>query len=170
MVLNKEGIPIGDLSVSYEAKEAYRQWLTEESEFKPTSDVLEHLQNLEESEDLPRITDFDTLYQNNKEWEEFCIQHKMNPVEVWWQFKNANVLPAQRTQVLAFELITDIIRTVLTKDDDGIIPLGDRLGEECLAIRIEKEMMERGHSAAQFSQVCQLLGCGLEKYLQERFF
>ena len=170
MVLNKEGISVGDLSVSYEAKEAYRQWLTEESEFKPTSDVLEHLQNLEESEDLPRITDFDTLYQNNKEWEEFCIQHKMNPVEVWWQFKNANVLPPQRTQVLAFELITDVIRTVLAKDDDGIIPLGERLGEERLAIRIEKEMMERGYSAAQFSQVCQLLGCGLEKYLQERFF
>lgn len=170
MVLDKEGIPVGDLSVSYEAKEAYRQWLTEESEFKPTSDVLEHLQNLEESEDLPRITDFDTLYQNNKEWEEFCIQHKMNPVEVWWQFKNANVLPPQRTQVLAFELLTDVIRTVLAKDDDGIIPLGDRLGEERLAIRIEKEMMERGYSAAQFSQVCQLLGCGLEKYLQERFF
>lgn len=170
MVLNKEGISVGDLSVSYEAKEAYRQWLTEESEFKPTSDVLEHLQNLEESEYLPRITDFDTLYQNNKEWEEFCIQHKMNPVEVWWQFKNANVLPPQRTQVLAFELITDVIRTVLAKDDDGIIPLGERLGEERLAIRIEKEMMERGYSAAQFSQVCQLLGCGLKKYLQERFF
>lgn len=170
MALDKEGIPVGDLPVSHEAKEAYRQWLTEESEFKPTSDVLEHLQNLEESEDLPRIIDFDTLYQNNKEWEEFCIQHKMNPVEAWWQFKNANMLPPQRTQVLAFELITDVIRTVLVKDDDGIIPLGDRLGEERLAIRIEKEMMERGYSAAQFSQVCQLLGCGLEKYLQERFF
>ena len=170
MVLDKEGIPVGDLSVSYEAKEAYRQWLTEESEFKPTSDVLEHLQNLEESEDLPRITDFDTLYQNNNEWEEFCIKRNVNPVEAWWQFKNANVLPPQRTQVLAFELITDVIRTVLAKDDDGIIPLGDRLGEERLAIRIEKEMMERGYSAAQFSQVCQLLGCPLEKYLQERFF
>ena len=71
---------------------------------------------------------------------------------------------------MAFELITDVIRTVLAKDDDGIIPLGERLGEERLAIRIEKEMMERGYSAAQFSQVCQLLGCGLEKYLQERFF
>ena len=170
MVLDKEGIPVGDLPVSREAKEAYRQWLMLESEFKPTSDVLEHLQNLEEREDLPRITDFDTLYQNNNEWEEFCIKRNVNPVEAWWQFKNANVLPPQRTQVLAFELITDVIRTVLAKDDDGIIPLGDRLGEERLAIRIEKEMMERGYSAAQFSQVCQLLGCGLEKYLQERFF
>ena len=170
MVLDKEGIPVGDLPVSHEAKVAYKQWLMSESEFKPTSDVLEHIQNLEERDDLPKITDFDTLYQNNNEWEEFCIKRNVNPVEAWWQFKNANVLPPQRTQVLAFELITDVIRTVLAKDDDGIIPLGDRLGEERLAIRIEKEMMERGYSAAQFSQVCQLLGCGLEKYLQERFF
>lgn len=170
MVLDKEGVPVGDLPVSHEAKVAYKQWLTEESEFKPTSDVLEHLEDLEERDDLPKITDFDTLYQNNNEWEEFCIKRNVNPVEAWWQFKNANVLPPQRTQVLAFELITDVIRTVLAKDDDGIIPLGDRLGEERLAIRIEKEMMERGYSAAQFSQVCQLLGCPLEKYLQERFF
>ena len=170
MVLDKEGIPVGDLPVSHEAKAAYKQWLMLESEFKPTSDVLEHLEYLEERDDLPKITDFDTLYQNNNEWEEFCIKRNVNPVEAWWQFKNANVLPPQRTQVLAFELITDVIRTVLAKDDDGIIPLGDRLGEERLAIRIEKEMMERGYSAAQFSQVCQLLGCPLEKYLQERFF
>ena len=170
MVLDKEGIPVGDLPVSHKAKVAYKQWLTEESEFKPTSDVLEHLENLKERDDLPKITDFDTLYQNNNEWEEFCIKHNVNPVEAWWQFKNANVLPPQRTQVLAFELLTDVIRTVLAKDDDGIIPLGDRLGEERLAIRIEREMVERGYSAAQFSQVCQLLGCGLEKYLQERFF
>lgn len=170
MVLDKEGIPVGDLPVSHEAKAAYKQWLMSESEFKPTNDVLEHLENLEERDDLPKILDFDTLYQNNNEWEEFCIKRNVNPVEAWWQFKNANVLPPQRTQVLAFELITDVIRTVLAKDDDGIIPLGDRLGEERLAIRIEKEMMERGYSAAQFSQVCQLLGCPLEKYLQERFF
>ena len=170
MVLDKEGIPVGDLPVSHEAKVAYKQWLMSESEFKPTNDVLGHIDNLEECNDLPKITDFDTLYQNNNEWEEFCIKRNVNPVEAWWQFKNANVLPPQRTQVLAFELMTDVIRTVLAKDDDGIIPLGDRLGEERLAIRIEKEMMERGYSAAQFSQVSQLLGCGLEKYLQERFF
>ena len=134
MVLDKEGIPVGDLPVSHEAKAAYKQWLMLESEFKPTSDVLEHLEYLEERDDLPKITDFDTLYQNNNEWEEFCIKRNVNPVEAWWQFKNANVLPPQRTQVLAFELITDVIRTVLAKDDDGIIPLGDRLGEERLPV------------------------------------
>ena len=170
MVLDKEGVPVGDMPVSHEAKEAYRQWLKHNSGFEAEEKVIAHLDSLEERDDLPKITDFETLYQNNNEWEEFCIKRNVNPVEAWWQFKNANVLPPQRTQVLAFELITDVIRTVLAKDDDGIIPLGDRLGEERLAIRIEKEMMERGYSAAQFSQVCQLLGCGLEKYLQERFF
>lgn len=166
----KGQVIVGDLPVSKKAKAEYKKWLIEESEFKPTNDVLEHLENLEERDDLLKINDFDTLYQNNNEWEEFCIKRNVNPVEAWWQFKNANVLPPQRTQVLAFELITDVIRTVLAKDDDGIIPLGDRLGEERLAIRIEKEMMERGYGVAQFSQVCQLLGCGLEKFLQERFF
>lgn len=170
MVLEKEGVPVGDLPVSSSAKAAYREWLTGNEEFPVSEEVLAHLNNLEENDEQPRITDFDTLYQNNNEWEEFCIKHKMNPVEVWWQFKNANILPPQRTQTLAFELLTDVIRTVLAKDDDGVIPLGDKLGEERLAIRIEREMMERGYSPAQFNQVCQLLGCPLEKYLQERFF
>lgn len=170
MVLEKEGVPVGDLSVSSSAKAAYREWLTGNEEFPVSDEVLAHLDNLEENDEQPRITDFDTLYQNNNEWEEFCIKHKMNPVEVWWQFKNANILPPQRTQTLAFELLTDVIRTVLAKDDDGVIPLGDKLGEERLAIRIEREMMERGYSPAQFNHVCQLLGCPLEKYLQERFF
>ena len=170
LVVSLEGKPIGSCPVSHEAKEAYRHWLSEESKFTPSNELLANLDALEERSEMPKITDFETLYQNNNEWEEFCIKRNVNPVEAWWQFKNANVLPPQRTQVLAFELITDVIRTVLAKDDDGIIPLGDRLGEERLAIRIEKEMMERGYSAAQFSQVCQLLGCGLEKYLQERFF
>ena len=170
MVLEKEGVPVGDLPVSSSAKTAYREWLTANEEFPVSDEVLAHLDSLEENDEQPRITDFDTLYQNKNEWEEFCIKHKMNPVEVWWQFKNANILPPQRTQTLAFELLTDVIRTVLAKDDDGVIPLGDKLGEERLAIRIEREMMERGYSPAQFNQVCQLLGCPLEKFLQERFF
>lgn len=170
MVLEKEGVPVGDLPVSRRAKAAYREWLTANTEFPVSDEVLVHLDSLEENDEQPRITDFETLYQNNNEWEEFCIKHKMNPVEVWWQFKNANILPPQRTQTLVFELLTDVIRTVLAKDDDGVIPLGEKLGEERLAIRIAREMMDRGYSAAQFAQICQLLGCPLQRYLQERFF
>lgn len=170
MVLDKEGIPVGDLSVSSAAKVAYQEWLAENTEFPATDEVIAHINALPIDEDQPKINDFESLYQNNNGWEEFCIKHQMNPIEVWYQFKNAHILPPQRTQVLAFELLTDVIRSVLAKDDDGVIPLSDKLGEERLAIRIEREFMERGYSAGQFNQVCQLLGCDLEKYLQERFF
>ena len=171
MVLNKEGIPVGDLPVSNEAKVAYRKWLVENSGFEAETEVLSHLDILEERNDLAKIHDFEVLYQTNREWEEFCIQHKMNPVEVWWQFKNAGILPPQRTQTLAFELITDVIRSLLAKDDDGVIPLVGNAGEMQLAPRIEAEMVERGYSAAQIAQVFSLLGSGnLQRYLQERFF
>lgn len=170
MVIEKEGIPVGNLPVSHEAKSAYTDWLQNNTEFPASSHVLQHLANLEECDTQPAITDFETLYQNNNEWEEFCKKHQMNPVEVWYQFKNANVLPPQRTQVLAFELLTDVIRSILAKDDDGVIPMSDRMGEERLSIRAEREFMERGYSESQFHQVVQLLGCDLEKYLQEKFF
>ena len=171
MVLDKMEIPVGDLPVSKEAKAAYQKWLIEESEFKPSDEVIAHLDALEERDDLLQITDFDTLYQNNNEWEEFCIRRAVNPVEAWWQFKNANVLPPQRTQVLAFELLTDVIRALLDKDDDGVIPLTTNAGETNLAPRIEAEMIERGYSPAQIAQVFALLGGGgLERYLSERFF
>lgn len=172
MVLDKEGIPVGNLSVSHEAKHSYLQWLTsDDNEFKPKQELLDHINSLEENENQPKIDDFDTLYQNNNGWEEFCIKHKINPIEVWWQFKNARVLPPQRTQVLAFELITDVMRTVLNDDDDGIIPLGTRIGEEQMSHRIEQELQRRGYSNAQISQIVVLLGDkDLETYLREHFF
>ncbi len=171
MVIEKEGIPVGDYPVSRKAKTAYLKWLEEESEFKASDEVVAHLTKLQERDDLPRITDFETLYQKNNEWEEFCIKHQMNPVEVWWQFLNANILPPQRTQVLAFELVTDVIRSLLAKDDDGVIPLNANSGEVQLAPRIEAEMINRGYAPAQIAQVFSLLGStSLDRYLRERFF
>lgn len=170
MVIDKEGLPVGDYSVSSQAKEAYKEWLSTNTKFPASPEVWEHIDSLEINEDQPHIDDFESLYQNNNGWEEFCIKHKMNPIEVWYQFKNAGILPPQRTQVLAFELITDVIRSVLAKDDDGVIPLTERMGEEQLAGRIEQELVERGYNSAQISQIIQLLGTPLDKYLQDKFF
>ena len=170
MVLDKEGIIIGDIPICHEAKIAYRKWLTEESEIKPSKELLEHLDGLEEHEGLPLINDLDSLYLTNNGWEEFCFKKKMNPVDVWYQFCISKKLPPQRTQILAFQQITDLIRTVLFKDDDGVVPLGDKYGEERLSLRIEREFLEQGHTTLQFNQICQLLGMPLEDYLQERFF
>ena len=179
MVLDKEGIPVGDLSVSQAALDAYKAWLKEENtEFPASAEVWEHLDSLTIDNEQPQISDFDKLYQNNYGWEEFCSSenHRMNPIEVWYQFRQAAVLPPQRTQSLAFELITDVIRTVLAKDDDGVIPLSERMGEEPLDVRIEQELVERGYSGGQIAQLTQLLTMGmggnatLRKYLYEKFF
>ena len=179
MVLDKEGIPVGDLSVSQAALEAYKTWLKEENtEFPASAEVWEHLDSLTIDNEQPQISDFEKLYQNNYGWEEFCNSdnHRMNPIEVWYQFRHAGILPPQRTQSLCFELITDVIRDILKKDDDGVIPLCERMGEEPLDVRIEQELVERGYSGAQISQIEQLLcmnlgtGKSLRKYLYEKFF
>lgn len=179
MVLDKEGIPVGDLSVSQAALEAYKAWLKEENtEFPASPEVWEHLDSLTIDNEQPQITDFEKLYQNNYGWEEFCNSdnHRMNPIEAWYQFRHAGILPPQRTQSLCFELITDVIRAILKKDDDGVIPLCERMGEEPLDVRIEQELVERGYSGAQISQIEQLLcmnmgtGKSLRKYLYEKFF
>lgn len=179
MVLDTEGIPVGDLSVSQAALEAYKTWLKEENtEFPASAEVWEHLDSLTIDNEQPQISDFEKLYQNNYGWEEFCNSdnHRMNPIEVWYQFRHAGVLPPQRTQSLCFELITDVIRAILKKDDDGVIPLCERMGEEPMDVRIEQELVERGYSGAQISQIEQLLcmnlgtGKSLRKYLYEKFF
>ena len=177
MVLDKEGIPVGDLSVSQAALDEYQQWLQENQEFPASAEVWEHLSRLTIDNEQPQVSDFDKLYQNNYGWEEFCSSdnHRLNPIEVWYQFRHAGILPPQRSQSLAFELITDVIRTVLSKDDDGVIPLCERMGEEPLDVRIEQGLVERGYSGAQISQIVHLLSQSqsaqsLRKYLYERFF
>ena len=177
MVLDKEGIPVGDLSVSQAALDEYQQWLQENREFPASAEVWEHLSHLTIDNEQLQVSDFEKLYQNNYGWEEFCgsDNHRLNPIEVWYQFRHAGILPPQRSQSLAFELITDVIRTVLSKDDDGVIPLCERMGEEPLDVRIEQKLVERGYSGAQISQIVHLLSQSqgsqsLRKYLYERFF
>lgn len=169
MVLDKEGVPVGDLAVSEIAKTCYLEFLRQNTQFPASAELLQHINALLVSDDQPSL-DFTTLYQKNNDWEEYCIKNSVNPIEAWHQFNGAATLPAQRTQVLAFELITDVIRTLLEKDNDGIIPLVERAGEGMLADRVQQELMERGYTGAQFSQICALLGMPLDRYLRDRFF
>lgn len=170
MVLDKEGVPVGDLPVSAIARDRYLEFLQlHKNEFPASNELIAHIEALPESDEQPRL-EFERLYQKNYDWEEFCIQNKVNPIEAWYQFSVAQVLPAQRTQELAFEFVTDIVRTLLEKDDDGVMPMVDRTGEGMVSERIQAEMIEQGYTGAQYAQVCQLLGMPIEKYLRERFF
>ncbi len=170
MVLDKEGIPVGDLPVSAIARDRYLEFLKlHRSEFPASEELTAHINALPESDEQPRL-EFERLYQKNYDWEEFCIQNHVNPIEAWYQFSVAQVLPAQRTQELAFEFVTDIVRTLLEKDDDGVMPMVDRTGEGMVSERIQAEMIEQGYTGAQYAQVCQLLGMPIAKYLRTRFF
>ena len=157
MVLDKEGVTVGALSVSKNAKSAYQQWLAMNPEFAPSEELLRYVDNLPIAESINIIDDFEVLYQSHNGWEDFCIRHQCNPIEAWYQHQQKGILPSQRTQTLSFELLTDVIRALLAKDDDGIIPLTGRTGEETLLPRIEAEMIERGFSNAQIAQVFSLV-------------
>ena len=170
MVIEKEGVPVGSLSVSTAAKASYQQWLSEQDDFKPHADVWAYIEQLPVEDNQTRIDDFDILYQSHNNWEEFCIRHEMNPIEVWYQAREQAVLPAQRSQTLAFELMVDVVRSILAKDDDGIVPIIESTGEEQLVMRIEAELNERGYQPAHMSAIFNLLGMPLDKFLLNRFF
>jgi len=137
--------------------------------------VLEHLRSLPliefESEKIREIKEgFATLYQSNNDLEEFCIRHQVNPINVWYWFKEANIVPAARAAEIALEFLADSIRTLLQQDDDGIIPLVGLPGEEALSQRLEQHCLQNGFTAAQYMQLDSLLGRSVNEYLEHHFF
>lgn len=174
-VETKMGKSIGALPVTQAALSAYQQYI--EANNAPTKDlVLEHLQTLEvvefEAEKQQTIEKgFATLYQSNNDLEEFCITHQVNPINVWYWFSNQNIIPKARMADVALEFLADSIRTLLTEDDDGIIPLVGLPNEPKISDRLEQYCIENlGFSAAQYLQLEQLLGRSLNDYLEQSFF
>jgi len=174
MVLSKEGESIGGLPVSVDAREAY---LAEEEATKefPLENILDFIESLpvkeftaEERESIE--SGFPSLYQSNNDLEEFCIRHQVNPINVWYWFKQSNVIPQQRMHTLAMEFLADMIREILMEDDDGIIPLVPNAGEKVLLDRIEEKFREKGFSMAQYSSFDSVLGRPINEYLEKYFF
>jgi Eco57I restriction-modification methylase len=172
MVLAKEGKSVGGLPILPEAREAF---LSEESEDYPLDNIREFIQSLP----IQRITleeqqaiegGLSALYQNNNDLEEFCIRNHVNPINVWFWFKQNNVLPQQRMHTIAMEFIADIIREVLMEDEDGIIPLVPNAGEKILLDRIDEQFRKKGFTAAQYSSFDSILGRPLHEYLNRYFF
>lgn len=166
----KMGVSIGSLAVFKEAKEAFLAQLP-----YPLGEITEHIQNLPVTTfDEPQIREikegFATLYQSNNDLEEFCIRHQVNPINVWYWFKEANTLPAARASEIALEFLADAIRTLLQQDDDGIIPLVGLLGEEALSQRLEQHCLQNGFTAAQYMQLDSLLERSVNEYLEHHFF
>lgn len=174
MVLAKEGASIGGLPVTPEARNAYLAE-TEATKKFPLDAIREFIEALPTKEFTAEEREviesgFGSLYQNNNDLEEFCIRHQVNPINVWYWFKQSNVIPQQRMHTLAMEFLADIIREVLMEDDDGIIPLVPNAGEKVLLDRIEEKFREKGFSSAQYSSFDSVLGRPIHEYLNNYFF
>lgn len=174
MVLAKEGESIGGLPVSTDARAAYLVEEEATNEF-PLGTIREFIESLpvrefttEEREIIER--GFPSLYQKNNNLEEFCIHHNVNPINVWYWFKQSNVIPEQRMHALAMEFLADVIREILMEDEDGIIPLVPNAGEKILLDRIWQKFREKGFSMAQYSSFDSLLGRPINEYLNRFFF
>jgi hypothetical protein len=170
MILNSEGLPVGDYPILQEAKKEFLAQLQ-----NPLSEVTEHIQNIPitafDEQQIREIKEaFVTLYQSNNDLEEFCIRHQVNPINVWYWFREANTLPAARATEIALEFLADAIRTLLQQDDDGIIPLVGLPGEEALSQRLEQHCLNNGFTAAQYMQLDSLLGRSINEYLEHHFF
>jgi len=164
------GKSIGSLSVLTEAKKAFLAQLE-----NPLTEVTEYIQNLStaifDEQQIREIKDgFATLYQSNNDLEEYCIRHQVNPINIWYWFKETNVLPQARAAEVTLEFLADAIRTLLQQDEDGIIPLVGLPGEDALSQRLEKHCLNNGFTSAQYLQLDGLLGRSINEYLEHHFF
>ncbi|MDV6341091.1 BREX-1 system adenine-specific DNA-methyltransferase PglX [Nitrosomonas sp. Is24] len=174
MVLTQEGHSIGGFPVSPEARDAYLTETGAATKF-PLDGVRDFITALPEKEFSAEVSDtigreFQNLYQNNNDLEEFCIRHQVNPINVWYWFKQSNVIPQQRMHTLAMEFLADMVREILMEDEDGIIPLVPNAGEKVLLDRIEEMFREKGFSSAQHSSFDTVLGRPIHEYLNNYFF
>lgn len=169
-VETKMGKPVGELPVLPAAREEYLSATKIENET-----VMEFIQNLAartfEVQQIQTIeAEFATLYQSNNDLEEFCIRHQLNPINVWYWFRESKVLPQGRVAEIALEYLADNCRTILVEDSDGIIPLVGLPGESRLLDRIEQHCFNQGFTSAQFMQLDGLLGRPMNEYLEHFLF
>jgi hypothetical protein len=174
MVLANEGENIGGLPVYPEARDAYLADTEATKEF-PLDAICEFIEALPTkeftAEDREAIeSGFPTIYQSNNNLEEFCIRHQVNPINVWYWFKQSNIFPQQRMHTMAMEFLADMIREILMEDEDGIIPLVPNAGEKVLVDRIEEKFREKGFSSSQYSSFDTVLGRPIHEYLNKYFF
>lgn len=169
-VVTKMGKSIGDLPLVEAARKAFL------AEHFPTQELIQkqitNLASIEFEEQVVQTikAELSFLYQSNNDLEEFCIRHQVNPINVWYWFKESKILPQARAAEIALEFLADAFRTILTEDEDGIVPLVGLPGEPRLMDRFEQYCYQKGFTAAQIMQLDGLLGRPLNEYIEYHFF
>lgn len=170
LVIDKEGVSLGRVPISSNARQAFLSYCSAMDDVNISDTLARAIDEIDITDAPIVIDDFDSLYLSNNNWEKFCQKHLINPIEAWYQFYCLDIIPTQRSFELCFELLVDIIKEALDSDDDGIIPICGKLGEEPLVYRVESIFANRGYSTMQFNQICHLLGGDLSKFIKEKFF
>lgn len=169
-VETKLGKSVGELSVLTEARDAFLSSIPVVNEI--TKEFIQNLTSstFEEQEIQDIKQQFTSLYQSNNDLEEFCIRHQVNPINIWYWFRESKVLPQSRASEIALEFLADAFRTILMRDEDGIIPLVGLPGEPRLLERLEHHCLTQGFTSAQFMQLDGLLGRPINDYIEHQFF
>jgi hypothetical protein len=168
-VEDKFGKHIGQLPLFLNAK---NEFLLQNNHLSET--VKQHINTLEIIDHTDEIVreinqELNSLYTGNNDFEDFCIKFQINPINAWFLFKRAKVLPPKKTKEIVLEYLSDVIRTLLILDEDGIIPLVSLPGEPKLIDRLEQHC-SRNFTNAQFMQLDTLLGKPINDYLEHYFF
>jgi hypothetical protein len=170
LVENNKGISIGDLPIYSIARNEFLAAIGKQDGL-----VINHINSLEEGTFnellIKEIKDnFNGLYQGNSNLEEFCIKYQINPINVWFWFRESKVLPDSVPSEYTLEFLADAFRALLMADDDGIIPLVGLPGEPRLLDRLEQHCLHNGFSSAQFMQLDNILGKTINQYIEHDFF
>jgi hypothetical protein len=171
--LNK-GESVANLPISQEALDSYIAEI-KTSNIKHPKYVEDYLSNLPKiafdiDEKVQLEEGFDSLYQKNNSFEEYCISKNINPINIWYLFKNIRIPPKQRKNKVALEYIVALVNDLLIEDEDGIIPLVPNSGEKTIIQRVEEAFDKQGFSSAEFSKFDSLLNMPLNEFLNKKFF
>jgi hypothetical protein len=169
-VQDKMGKSVGELPIFVKARDAYLATCSIENQTAVKFIMSLTSITFEEQQIQNIIAEFATLYQINNDLEEFCIHHQLNPINVWYWFRESKVLPQGRVAEIILEFLVDACRNILMEDEDGIIPLVGLPGEPRLLDRLEKYCLEQGLTTAQFMQLDGLLGRPINEFIEHHFF
>ncbi|SNB43070.1 conserved hypothetical protein [Flavobacterium psychrophilum] len=163
----KMGKPVGSLPLISTAKNEFI-----ENNNDLLSEYTRTLSEIKFDENFIREIkeNFNSLYKGNSNLEEFCIKYQVNPINVWYWFKEEKFLPDSVASEYALEFLADTFRTLLMEDEDGIIPLVGLPDEPRLSERLEQYCLQNGFTSAQFLQLDGLLGKPLNQYIEHYFF
>lgn len=170
LVKEKQGIDVANIPVSAKALDAF---IKNESIKKFINhldfDYFEIIDDIKH--DTSKLDDeLKKLFNANKSLEDISKNMLINPIDVWYHFDKSSALPIKYVNKKAMELLFDIVRDILIKDSDGIVPLVKASGKTTIFDKIESEFYSRGFSSAQFFSFSQILGFEISDFINRKFF